>query len=57
MYRCCECGYIFSEPDEWREYVAEAWGRDVYVDLSGCPRCKGGYSEVFEDEEEVEEDD
>ena len=63
LYRCNECGAIFSEDEkiEWeqREYRGECWGRDCYEDMTYecCPDCAGDDFERYypEDEEDEEE--
>lgn len=50
LYRCLDCGYIFEEPVVWQE----SHGLDTppYEEWSGCPRCRGGYEEFDEWEDE-----
>ena len=51
MYKCEDCGLVFSEPkmysEDRRPYGAEMDPR-FYETLYGCPRCLGAYSEAME---------
>lgn len=40
MYKCLECGFVFDEPETYRENVGECWGAPAYQDYDGCPMCK-----------------
>lgn len=48
MYKCCDCGEIFTEPDFWEEGRGEFWGVSCSETVSGCPYCRGDYEEVHE---------
>ena len=50
MYKCTDCGAIFGENEiaVWEESRGEFWGDPCYETMSGCPKCKGDYEEVFE---------
>ena len=57
MYKCVECEREFDEPIQFSEYCGECWGIPCYQTLYGCPRCKGNYEEIREeDEEDYDED-
>ena len=43
MYECQSCGFRFEEPEPHRERC-EGYG---YEEVWGCPRCGGGYIEVY----------
>lgn len=51
MYKCDECGLVFSEPKRYSEdrapYGAEFDPR-FYETLYGCPSCLGTYSEAMQ---------
>jgi hypothetical protein len=38
MFKCTECGYLFDEPDTWKEPHGEI--------LGGCPCCAGHFDEA-----------
>lgn len=40
MYKCLECGFVFDEPETYRENVGEYCGAPAYQDYKGCPECK-----------------
>ena len=48
VYRCEECGHIFEEGEQavWREDRGEFWGSPCSEEMSGCPICKGAFSEA-----------
>lgn len=50
MYKCVECDHIFEEGEqaEWYEDRGEFWGTPCSERVSGCPKCRGSYEEVFE---------
>lgn len=39
MYRCLDCGRVFSQPRRYQESYGESW--------DGCPRCAGAYETVI----------
>lgn len=43
LYECQSCGFRFEEPAPHRE-PCEGYG---YEEVWGCPRCGGGYIEVY----------
>lgn len=45
LFVCLECNKNFSEPVHWEE----THGLDTppYEHFSGCPYCKGNYTEAF----------
>lgn len=64
MYRCCNCGEDFYEPDEIRTTceayygVASDFPNHTSMTLEVCPLCKSediyDLDDVYEDEEEEE---
>lgn len=48
MFICEECGHIFdqSEVDTWEENRGECWGVPCTEKLSGCPNCRGYYTDA-----------
>ena len=48
MLVCLECGHVFDEDDAavWKEDRGEYWGAPCFETISGCPRCKGAYTET-----------
>lgn len=46
MYKCEECGTLFEEGEqaEWVEMHGFTYGNGEH--WSGCPHCKGSYSEI-----------
>lgn len=44
MYVCLECGTIFKKPSKHTEY--HGLDSPPYEEMSGCPRCDGGYVET-----------
>ena len=48
FYKCTTCGNIFEEGEEKNcyEYLAEAWGKQIFEKKSYCPSCG---SEGFEE--------
>ena len=55
LFICIECEYVFDEDDIaiWQESRGEYWGTPCYENVSGCPRCKGDYRELEEEDEEI----
>ena len=61
MYKCLDCGKIFSEEDIKKEYTTygdfygleNASGNDTSITIWHCPKC---YSEDIEGYEEEEEE-
>lgn len=55
MFKCCNCGCIFTENDAgtYQECVGEFWGAPAYETFMCCPECK---SDEFDDYEEEWED-
>lgn len=52
MYKCWNCGLVFEEPKEWKEYRGECFGFPAYETMTGCPNCNSDYSEIEGDDEE-----
>lgn len=51
MYRCYECGSIFSEPEDFSEDKTPGGvfeGGSFIDHCTGCPMCSGNYGEVQE---------
>ena len=48
MYKCVDCETVFEEPATWEEDRGEFWGVPCTEKVSGCPKCKGDYDEVFQ---------
>lgn len=48
MYKCLNCGHIFSEGEQgsYKENVGEYWGCECYEAHNCCPVCKGDYEEA-----------
>lgn len=48
MLVCLECGQVFDEDsvDIWEEGRGEYWGTSCSEKISGCPCCKGPYTEA-----------
>ena len=44
MFKCDECGSIFSSPKVWHE--KHGFVSPPYETFSGCPCCCGGFFEV-----------
>lgn len=57
MYKCCDCGRIFNEPVEQREY-SEYWGIGKTTGYYVSPCCKTAFDEIAKgyDEDDEEED-
>ena len=57
MFKCKDCGAIFEEPEEIRDYRGEFWGFPAYETVSCCPCCGGDdFKTYYEWEDEEEED-
>ena len=50
MFKCLECGHVFSEYDlnTWEESRGEHFGIPCYEKMSGCPICEGDYEETVQ---------
>ena len=48
MYKCLNCGHIFSEGEQgsYKENVGEYWGCECYEARNCCPVCNGEYEEA-----------
>lgn len=48
MYKCYECGHIFSDCDASlkREYMGECHGFPAYEETYVCPVCGGGFADA-----------
>ena len=46
MFKCVECGELFTEPIQWVETHGFTYG--PYEKWTGSPCCHGGYEEVYE---------
>ena len=46
-YICLDCGHIFEYGEQvcWSESRGEFWGASCSESVSGCPLCRGEYSE------------
>ena len=53
MYKCYDCGAVFSEPNTYREYMGEFWGTPAYDDFPCCPVCKSDEIEEVDDFESM----
>lgn len=45
MYKCCECGKLFEEPDTIQEYRGEFWGTPAYEPVDVSPCCEADFEE------------
>ena len=45
MYRCEECGHLFEEGEQVVWIEKHGLSAPPYERFSGCPICKGTYSE------------
>lgn len=52
LFRCMDCGLVFSEPREYTE-LFEAYGRPLRHRYFACPLCAGALEE-WEGEEDAE---
>lgn len=51
MYKCYDCGSIFTEPENFSEDRTPGGafeGGSFIEDYTGCPMCSGAYGEVQE---------
>ena len=50
MYKCYDCGHIFSEDEvvHWKESRGEYFGFPCSEDMTGCPNCHGEYGDAKE---------
>ena len=46
MFKCVECGELFTEPKQWTETHGFTYG--PYEEWIGSPCCYGGYEKVYE---------
>lgn len=49
MYKCYECGYVFSTPIEFTEDQTPGGafeGGSFLQRFTGCPKCQGAYGEA-----------
>lgn len=48
MFKCNDCECVFEENAiaEWRDYIGEYGGEDVYEHMYGCPVCRGSFQEI-----------
>ena len=53
MYKCEDCGCIFSTPKRVEEDRGEFWGMPAYEAMYYCPRCG---SDAFHDLREEDEE-
>ena len=52
MFKCADCGAVFSEPKKINAgslYGVGYGANDDYVD--GCPECEGGFEKAYQCEE------
>lgn len=62
MNKCEECGHVFADEDiaRWKEDRGEHFGFPCAETMSGCPKCKGGYTKLKAcelcEQEVIEED-
>ena len=49
MFVCIECGHVFDEDEVavWEDPIGEFWGASCSKTESGCPLCKGDYTEAY----------
>lgn len=49
MYKCCDCGYVFEEPKEYKEDRTPGYGFEssFMCSYKGCPSCSGNYEEAI----------
>jgi DNA-directed RNA polymerase subunit RPC12/RpoP len=56
MYKCENCGAIFSEQRMIQESRGEYWGVPCYETMYYCPKCGNEDFDEYEDEDEDDED-
>ena len=46
MFKCCDCGNVFDDPQKDYDYVPYGES-DVPMVIASCPNCGGGFDEAY----------